>query len=115
MIHNILHYIIHSTGRSRAYKSHHLLCCQMLRCQDRCPHCPLFQDGGQNGFGTSLTQLVSATPCQRTELYVFKNGKQKQKSISTNSGLTHGLCTFLQGVHLPAGLGSKYLCDVVIP
>lgn len=25
------------------------------------------------------------------------------------------LCTGLQGVHLPAGLDSKYLCDVVIP
>lgn len=50
------------------YKSDHLLCCQMLRYRDQCLHCPLFQDDGQNGFGTSLTQLVSAIPCQQTEL-----------------------------------------------
>lgn len=63
-------------------KSRHLLCCQMLRCQDQCPRCPLFQAGGQNGFGTSLTQLASATPCQQTELtyvYWWDEGGDKQR------------------------------------
>lgn len=64
-------------------KSHHLLCCQMPRCQDLCPRCPMFQADGQSDFGTSLTQLVSATPCQQIELmYVCNKGQWQKRSVS---------------------------------
>ena len=77
---------MHARGRGRRSKSHHLLCCQMLMCQDQCPHCPMFQAGGQSGFGTSLTQLVFATPCQQTELmYIGETGKWQQRSTSTHA------------------------------
>lgn len=108
-------YTIHATGRTS--KANHLLCCQMLRCQDQCPRCPMFQVGSQTGFGTSLTQLVSATPCQHTELmYICETRQWQQRSTSTHAELTDTQYAFWhQGVNLPASLDSIYLCEVVIP
>lgn len=79
--------MLHNTQclRARTSKSRHLLRCQMLRCQDQCPRCPMFPAGGQSGFGTSLTQLVSATPCQQTELMYEKGQRQHINTHGTEA------------------------------
>ncbi len=114
-------YTIRTAGKGRASKSHHLLRCQMLRCQDQCPRCPMFQADGQNGFETSLTQLVSATPCQQTELYVHlwkqDNGRGEEEHVNTCWTHHTQFCVIWLrlSANLPAGLDSIYLCEVVIP
>lgn len=100
-----LHNTCDRQGEEQA-KSHHLLCCQRRRCQDRCPHCPMFQAGGQNGFETSLTQLVSATPCQQTELDGFvKQDNGNRWVYQHGMGWPHSLCISTTGCQLTRWFG----------
>lgn len=99
-------YTTGTTGRGRTSKSHHLLHCQMLMCQDQCPRCLMFRAGGQNGFGTSLTQLASATPCQQTGLMHICEKEQRQQSrTSTHVEMMQGLCMVTAACQLTRWFG----------
>lgn len=88
-----LHHTLRVQQRQMVARVDHLLCCQTRRCRVQCPRCQLFQDGGQNGFGTFPRPPASATPCQRSELQISNKqcnqSEHKERGAAQRETETH--------------------------